>query len=103
MTSPTPIAHRCRGVSARFSSEGFAVRSDTVSRDSLNRHASRLLQGLRAGPRDTLLFKQEETGWLSSFHAGGPAAVIAICFAIGSAGLVTRAMAENTQIDLEYE
>lgn len=29
-----------------------------------------------------------------------PAAVIAICFAIGSAGLVTRTMAQNTQIDL---
>ena len=28
------------------------------------------------------------------------AAVIAICFAIGSAGLVARTMAENTQIDL---
>ena len=29
-----------------------------------------------------------------------PAAVIAICFAIGSAGLVTRTMAQNTQVDL---
>jgi len=29
-----------------------------------------------------------------------PAAVIALCFAIGSAGLVTRTMAQNTQIDL---
>jgi hypothetical protein len=30
-----------------------------------------------------------------------PAAiVVAICFAIGSAGLVTRTMAQNTQIDL---
>jgi hypothetical protein len=30
MTRPTPIAHRCRGVSARFSSEGVVVRSDMV-------------------------------------------------------------------------
>ena len=29
-----------------------------------------------------------------------PAAVIALCFAIGSAGLVTRTMAQNNQIDL---
>jgi hypothetical protein len=28
------------------------------------------------------------------------AAVIALCFAIGSAGLVTRTMAQNSQIDL---
>ena len=30
----------------------------------------------------------------------GRAAVVAICFAIGSAGLVTRTMAQNNQIDL---
>jgi hypothetical protein len=29
-----------------------------------------------------------------------PAAVIALCLAIGSAGLVTRTMAQNSQIDL---
>lgn len=29
-----------------------------------------------------------------------PAAVIALCFVIGSAGLVTRTMAQNSQIDL---
>jgi hypothetical protein len=50
--------------------------------------------------RDTLLSEQEEDRLALISSRRVRAVIVALCFAIGSAGLVTRTMAQNTQIDL---